>query len=928
VLKNGGNILENTFSNKTIKPYFYSCDDIITEVNREFIDFTGFTMAELLGKSLTELGSMLKINFQRLLDNISNNYSVYIFTKSLCAREVNISFFNDRFTNRQVYTFVEKPNSRLDDKLVFIEQLYIDNITGFAVYSAPDLILLKTNQKYLDLIHSCLNNNGNSIGSPIREIIEGFVGSESEVVWTTILETKKNNYMREFSSYNFKGDITYWDFTQTAILENGKIKYIFETASEVTERIVEAQSLLRQNKIIGEQKEQLEQKNTQLISIIENLSEGVILADNKGKFIMANSEAKRLVYQSDDITLLGETFKISKLFDMKGKEIPFDNLPGFRALRGEEVRNLKAHIKHPNKEYFLDISSIPIYNAFGDITLVVSCFHDITDTIEKSRKIEEQKNQLEAIIENISDGISIFDNKGKYISFNKSERKMFFPYYDYISETNERYYVYIDKTSDSYNQAILYDINGDEINMENTPISRVMRGEKFKNMRIEVRFPHKTLQVDISGTPIYDSEGKFTIGVLCTQDMTEYFKREEAIRSQYKFLNSVINTFDLPVVRISCPDLKVVDINKKAFSIIKLLNPDIISVSQLTQNKLEDLFKTYKLLETSKCYLYINEVIKEKKTKYLNKKTILLNGKQMYWNIIFEPLFKVNGEIQEILIIVIDVTAEIKSNIVMEKALKLQGEFLVNISHELKTPLNVIFATAQLFDLYCNSGSLDDKKISIIKYIDSIKQNSYRLSKLINNIVDLSKIEAGFYKLNLSNNNIVAIVEDIVMSLTNFIDVKGLNIIFDTDIEENIIACDPEAIDRIVLNLISNAIKFSEVGDEIFVAIVDKNEFVEISVKDNGIGIEDKHLAMIFDRFKQVDKSLSKNSEGTGIGLSLVKSIVELHGGSIYVESEYGIGSKFTVKLPSKKTLQVSKLYISKLPIDNENIRVELSDIY
>ena len=291
-------------------------------------------------------------------------------------------------------------------------------------------------------------------------------------------------------------------------------------------------------------------------------------------------------------------------------------------------------------------------------------------------------------------------------------------------------------------------------------------------------------------------------------------------------------------------------------------------------------------------------------------------------------MLEVNGEIQEILILIIDVTPEIKSNIVMEKALKLQGEFLVNISHELKTPLNVIFATAQLFNMYCNSGSLDEKKNSIIKYIDSIKQNSYRLSKMINNIVDLSKIEAGFFKLNLSNNNIVEVVEEIVMSVTNFTDSKGLNIIFDTDIEEKIIACDPEKIERIVLNLISNAIKFTDEGDEIFVDVKDKNEFVEISVKDNGIGIEDKHLDMIFDRFKQVDKSLSRNAEGTGIGLSLVKSIVELHGGSIYVESEFGKGSKFTVILPSRKVLNENMLYSSKVRSGNQSIRVELSDVY
>ena len=259
---------------------------------------------------------------------------------------------------------------------------------------------------------------------------------------------------------------------------------------------------------------------------------------------------------------------------------------------------------------------------------------------------------------------------------------------------------------------------------------------------------------------------------------------------------------------------------------------------------------------------------------------------------------------------------------------KAQGEFLVNISHELKTPLNVIFSTAQLFDMYCKSGSLDDKKDSIIRYIDSMKLNSYRLSKLINNIVDLSKIEAGFFKLSLSNNNMVQVLEDIVMSVTTLTDSKGLNIIFDTDIEEKIIACDTEKIERIVLNLLSNAIKFSDEGDEIIVDIKDQKEFVEISVKDNGIGIENEHLDMIFDRFKQVDRSLSRNTEGTGVGLSLVKTIIVLHGGSIGAESEFGKGSKFTVMLPSRIVLQENMIYTNKMKCKNDNIRVELSDIY
>ncbi|MBZ9636277.1 ATP-binding protein [Clostridium sp. FP1] len=905
--------MENTINNIIIEPSLYSCDNIIIEINKEFIDFTGFTMNELLGKSLVELGAILKINSQILLQNISSKYSGYIFTKSLSAREVNISLSHNMVTNKKMYTFVEKTNSRLSDKLIFVEHSFIDNISGVAVYSIPDLILLKTNQKYLEFMASPFNKEENSLGSPINEIIAGFIGSPSEDIWNTVVETQKPSYTKEFEFTDPIKGITYWDFTKIPIFENGNIKYIYEISIEITEKIFKNRSIHNQSKMIEQQKEQLEDQNTRLINIIENLSEGIMIADNKGKIIMTNLEAQRLFYQSDKVIDLGEALKNAKAFDMKGNEIPFKNFPSIRALNGEIVKNAKIFVSHPNKEYFEEISSIPIYNTNGDLTMAVSCFHDITETIEQSKKIEEQKNLLEAIIENIVDSITIFDNKGQHILLNKSARELYFPSSEYTG-----------KIGDECNQSEFYNIHGDKIDLENIP-ARVISGEKFKNMRLTVKSPNKTLEIDVSGTPIYDNEGKFTLGVLCSRDMTDYFKHEEAIRNRNEFLNRIIDTLGLPVIRLSCPDLKIVDINKKAFSFIKLLLPNVQSINQIKNDMTSNLFE---LLNTSEYCLCISDMLKDKKTKFLNKQSYFVNENEIYWNVIFEPLLDVNGGIEEILILIIDVTNEIKSNIVMEKALKSQGELLVNISHELKTPLNVIFATAQLFNMYCESGSLDDKKNSIVKYIDSIKQNSYRLSKIINNIVDLSKIEAGFYKLNLSNNNIVEVVEEIVMSVTTFTDSKDLNIIFDTDVEEKIIACDTEKIERIVLNLISNAIKFSDKGDEILVDIKDKNEFVEISVKDNGVGIEPEYLDMIFDRFNQVDKSLSRNAEGTGIGLSLVKSIVELHGGSINVESEFGKGSKFTVIIPSAKVLHENNIYSSKVKNGNESIKVELSDVY
>lgn len=535
------------------------------------------------------------------------------------------------------------------------------------------------------------------------------------------------------------------------------------------------------------------------------------------------------------------------------------------------------------------------------------------EMLSKTRKIEQQKKELEAIIESISDGVSIIDDKGKFKLLNKNSKDTFLPPQDYLGD------VY-----DWYKQSELFYFKGDEIPPECIPETRVLRGEKFSNLKVSARFPNKLVHLDVSGTPIYDSEGKFSLGVICSRDMTEYYKQEEILKSRNEFLDRLIDNFEMPVIRLSCPELEALEINQKAFDIIKKFKPNVKSADQIKGIKILDIITT--ILDDE--YLKkVIEVIKEKKVQYINKKSHIIHGNEIYWNVILEPVFKLNGEIQEILMIIVDITNEVKSNKIMKKTLESQEEFLVNIAHELKTPLNVIYSTVQLFNMYLEKGTLDQNKYSMFSYINSMRQNCYRLSKLINNIVDLSKIEAGFFELNLSNNNIVEIIEGIVMSVSVYTDVKGLSIIFDTDTEEKIIACDPEKIERIILNLISNAIKFSDIGNEIIVNIQEKNEIIKITVKDNGIGIEHDKLDMIFDRFKQIDKSLSRNAEGAGIGLSLVKAIVEMHQGIIYVESEIGKGSKFIIELPIRKIMQENILLNSNNQNKTESLQVELSDI-
>lgn len=263
---------------------------------------------------------------------------------------------------------------------------------------------------------------------------------------------------------------------------------------------------------------------------------------------------------------------------------------------------------------------------------------------------------------------------------------------------------------------------------------------------------------------------------------------------------------------------------------------------------------------------------------------------------------------------------------------KLRTEFFANISHELRTPVNVIFSTIQLLNL--NLASMDlslGNKEKFKKHMIIMKQNCHRLIRLINNLIDVSRIDTGFFNLCLSNNNIISVVEDITLSIAEYIENKEISLLFDTDIEEKYMACDPDMIERIMLNLISNAVKFTDGGGGVFVNIYDKDDKVVISVKDTGIGISEEKQKVIFERFIQVDKSLTRNREGSGIGLSLVKSLVELHEGTIEVISKTGEGSEFIIELPVRLVedrVEILETQRLAAQANIEKIDIEFSDIY
>mgnify|MGYP000916980427 FL=1 len=244
---------------------------------------------------------------------------------------------------------------------------------------------------------------------------------------------------------------------------------------------------------------------------------------------------------------------------------------------------------------------------------------------------------------------------------------------------------------------------------------------------------------------------------------------------------------------------------------------------------------------------------------FIDRKTIEEKNKEL------DRLYKINEERLR------ERTEELSQIIELEK---LRIAFFANISHELRTPLNVVFSAVQMLERTLKSIQLQEKQKEIKQYILLMRQNCYRQIRLVNNLIDITKIDAGYMQFNPKNCNFVKVVEDITLSTVSFIEEKDISLTFDTDIEEKIILCDPDMIERIVLNLLSNAVKYTPEGGHIFVNIYDRNDRVILSVKDNGIGISQEMLQLIFERFVQLDRTTARSVEGSGIGLSLVKSLV------------------------------------------------------
>jgi PAS domain S-box-containing protein len=370
------------------------------------------------------------------------------------------------------------------------------------------------------------------------------------------------------------------------------------------------------------------------------------------------------------------------------------------------------------------------------------------------------------------------------------------------------------------------------------------------------------------------------------QDITERKKAEEKIQ----ILANIVESSNDAIITESLDGI-ITSWNKGAEKVYGYLAEEVIgkNLSILEPDNLKG--ETKQLAD---------EIRQEEKIQHYETLRLKKDGTNINVSITLSPILYASGKFVAISCIDRDITEKkIAEKLLQEKhmaeaANRTKSDFLANISHELRTPLNSIIGFSDMLHEQAY-GELNKRQL---KSVGNISKSGKHLLNLINNILDISKIEAGKMELNYKDFELATQLNMIRNILLHIADKKNIKIEIDIDSNLSRIHADEDKFVQIMYNLLDNAIKFSYENSIVKIEVRKKGDLVEITVKDTGIGIKVEDQYKLFKPFSQIDSFFSKKSQGTGLGLSLVKQIVHLHGGYIWFRSNPSAGSTFAFVIP------------------------------
>lgn len=588
---------------------------------------------------------------------------------------------------------------------------------------------------------------------------------------------------------------------------------------------------------------------------------------------------KKFIYSNEAFNMLIQDYKNKENRIDISKYLQF-KFPKYKNLM-DEIKKIATEARgnlniksYDGKIYRLEC----ITDIIDERPVIVCILKDITQTTLIQNKLEESENMYKNLMDVLNEGVIIHDNKNiKYINDKGLE----------ILDIN---------------------IGKKEIFIEDIKniVSKKFREKFLSNIQLVIsRKEEKVINkielingriVELVTTNIKLNDEDLLISIVI--DITELENTIMNIEQSEKTYKLLLQTLPEGIVIVNPTTKKHIYRNEASIRMLKTIGLE----------KLNESIKTY---------------LKEENYGNFRRFTIdKLNNVDI-------SLAIVKREEEGSLIVVFRMLdCEFKS-IQLEKELnrikeknKFKTEFLSNVAYDIKKPINKIFETNN--NLIENKGKYNSENIN--NHTRLVKQNCYRLIRLLSNVEYVSRIDNGTCTLELRKCDIVKLVENIVKISKTYTDKKGIDISFKSEVNKKILSLDIDKVEKIILNILSNAIKFTDTGGKIDINLYMHNEQVCISIKDTGIGIPKDKTEVIFENFEQLDTTLSRGCEGTGMGLSVVKKLANLNNIKINVESELNKGSEFIITLPNNIVSKNIKLQ-DKFAQD-EKIDIEFSDIY